>query len=339
MTPTQNRVEIQVERADALSFSADFLVLKYAQELYGLDMSVVSRLEGAGIETQPFLPGTGSHHLLNSMSQIAAPGILFVGVEDLFHFRYKEIRDFARRALTILGQEAPEAKHIAFTLHGANYGLDELEAFDSEVAGVTDAVNAGNYPAKLETVTIIEHKQERADRLRRVIRDLFPEGYIGSIQAELSGTQATRAEERLRAAGYSSDSKPRIFVAMPFDENMDDVYEYGIKGAVNDTGFMCERADLSIFHGDIMNWVKERIRTSKLVFADLTGANPNVYLEIGYAWGAGVPTILAVQDPEELKFDVRGQRCLTYKKISELEKRLRKELEGFRGSQSDHLHE
>jgi hypothetical protein len=81
--------------------------------------------------------------------------------------------------------------------------------------------------------------------------------------------------ERLRSAGYESNSKPNIFVAMPFDEKMDDVFHYGIQGAVNTAGFLCERADLSSFTGDIMEWVKKRIRSAQLVIADLTNANPN----------------------------------------------------------------
>ena len=57
-----------------------------------------------------------------------------------------------------------------------------------------------------------------------------------------------------------------------------------------------------------------------------------MFLEVGYAWGKGRPTILLVRDPNELPFDVRGQRCLVYGKIRELEEALAKELEGLRGS-------
>jgi nucleoside 2-deoxyribosyltransferase len=95
----------------------------------------------------------------------------------------------------------------------------------------------------------------------------------------------------------------------------------------NAAGYLCERADLSVFTGDVMEWVKKRIASSSLIIADLSNANPNVYLEVGYAWGCGKPTVLLVRDPAELKFDVKGQRCLVYKKIKDLEESLRKELE------------
>jgi hypothetical protein len=78
--------------------------------------------------------------------------------------------------------------------------------------------------------------------------------------------------------------------------------------------------------------VRSRIRTASLVVADLTDANPNVYLEVGYAWGIGVKTVLVVKSTEHLKFDVRGQRCLVYKKIKDLEDSLTLELKQLRAS-------
>ena len=134
------------------------------------------------------------------------------------------------------------------------------------------------------------------------------------------------AKERLRAAGYASAAKAHVFVAMPFKEDMDDTYHYGIQGAVRAAGFLCERADLSSFTGDVLEWVRGRLKTASLVVADLTDANPNVYLEVGFAWGCDVPTVLLVREKTKLLFDVRGQRCLSYKNIKHLEESLAKEL-------------
>jgi hypothetical protein len=108
---------------------------------------------------------------------------------------------------------------------------------------------------------------------------------------------------------------------------MDDLFHYGIQGAVNAAGLLCERADLSAFTGDVLDWVKNRISSAKLVIADLSSANPNVYLEVGYAWGVRVPTVLLARDANELKFDTRGQRCLVYNSIKNLEDLLRNELQ------------
>jgi len=134
----------------------------------------------------------------------------------------------------------------------------------------------------------------------------------------------------MRGVGYESENKPLAFVAMPFREDMLDHYEYGIQNAVQTMGFLCERADQAHFTGDILQWVKDRIMRSSVVIADLSFANPNVYLEVGYAWGCGKPTILLIRHGEDLKFDVKGQRCLVYRRIKDLEDSLRKELEALR---------
>jgi hypothetical protein len=79
--------------------------------------------------------------------------------------------------------------------------------------------------------------------------------------------------------------------------------------------------------------IKERIKTAAFVVAELTGASPNVYLEVGYAWGRGVPTVLLIQQNEvaNLRFDVAGQRCIVYSNIQDLEEKLASELVALSG--------
>ena len=113
---------------------------------------------------------------------------------------------------------------------------------------------------------------------------------------------------------------------MPFEKNMEDVFDYGIQGPTRSQAFLSERIDNESITRDILDRVKKRIDTAAVVIADLTSANPNVYLEVGYAWGKNRPTILLAKEGEELKFDVRGQRCLKYERIKDLELSLAKEL-------------
>ena len=113
---------------------------------------------------------------------------------------------------------------------------------------------------------------------------------------------------------------------MPFCDDMEDTFVFGIQGPVNAAGYLCERVDFSTFTGDILARIKSRIETASLIIADLTGANPNVYLEVGYAWGKGRPTLLIAKTSDELKFDVQGQRCLIYKSIRDLATKLETDL-------------
>jgi hypothetical protein len=86
---------------------------------------------------------------------------------------------------------------------------------------------------------------------------------------------------------------------------------------------------LASFTGDVIVWVKDRIASAALVIADLTSANPNVYLEVGYAWGRGVRTVLVAAQGDELKFDVRSQRVLVFRSIRHLEELLTNELKAL----------
>lgn len=294
------KTKISVECADLVDFDCDVLVLKYAQTFYGADAFVADRLKS--ISFIDVSPHTSRYALLSSKNKIAAKNVLSISVPPLPQFDYQQIREFASYSLQVLAEQMPGATHIAMTMHGAGYGLDEREAFIAQITGLLDAFHTGILPSSLARITIVERDKDRALRLKQIL------------------------EEYLPSTGLQSDAKPHIFVAMPFSEEMEDVYNYGIKIPVNTAGFLCERVDMLTFTGDILTRIKSRIETSSLVIADLTGANPNVYLEVGYAWGKNRPTLLLSRENYDLKFDVRGQRCIKYKNISDLEKKLEADL-------------
>lgn len=314
-------ISVEVTEGDALAFTADVLAVKYAQQHYGVDRAVAERLGQQYLNLTEALPKVSGFRFLQSRQLIGASAVLFVGVKPLREFSYPDIREFGRKVLESLAGEAPQTSHLALTLHGAGYGLDEREAFESEIAGLMDAIISADFPPSLTRISIVERNPGRARRLQNVLEQLIVGGRI-SLDAKIGKS----VDESLRSAGYSSASKPYVFVAMPFADSMDDVFHYGIQNAVNGAGYLCERADQSSFTGDVLEWVKKRIASAALVVADLSTANPNVYLEVGFAWGCGKPTILTVRQTEDLKFDVRGQRCLVYKSIKALEDLLRNEL-------------
>jgi hypothetical protein len=342
-------IGIRVECADALTFKADVLVLKHAQALYGVDELAVEALEQGGVDVRARLPPPDGFRLIPSNGLLGADAVLFLGVGQLRSLDYQELRDFGCRALSSLAGRAPQVEHVALTLHGPGFGLDESEAFRAEFAGLLDAVQARDCPRSLRQITFVENSVGRAARLAQLLGSLS--GGEGLVKATRSGSR-TRAEVVLDAAmgaaagfavgagdtgtgtllrslegvGRRSKEKKHVFVAMPFASEFDDLFHYGIQGAVNAAGFLCERADLASFTGDVIAWVKDRIASADLVVADLSSANPNVYLEVGYAWGKEIPTVLIAKAGQELKFDVRGQRCLIYPNIRGLEEMLREEL-------------
>ncbi len=322
-----NHVTISVIHGDALLTVADTLVLKYAQVPHGLDRTVISRFGASNNRVDHKLPHVGNHLFIDSSNIISTRNVLFIGVPTLEQFGYKEIRQFSRNALTFLASLAPDTRSVAITIHGAGYGLDETEAFESQIAGFTDSITAGMFPEQLEDIIIVEQSEGRAQRLQAVLKRLFPDGTLSLRRLKVLKESTT---EILEFAGNGSESKKSVFVAMPFSEDFNDIFYYGIQGAVNAAGYLCERADLQSFVGDVMEWVKTRISSANFVIADLTTANPNVYLEVGYAWGLNKKTVLIVKDTTELKFNIRGQRCLPYKSIKDLETKLKAELINLR---------
>jgi hypothetical protein len=138
--------------------------------------------------------------------------------------------------------------------------------------------------------------------------------------------RALRDEIRKGEEAGKGKKRPHIFVAMPFAVEMEDVYYYGIQRAIDANEFESLRIDKTAFTGDILEQIKRGIHTSVAAVAELTDSNPNVHLELGYAWGKGIPTVLLLRDGGELCFDVRGQKCLTYRTIKDLELALTEEL-------------
>lgn len=324
-------IEVKIQIADALGIKADVLVLKYAQEFFGVDSMAFAQLRlvhDKDVDQQ--LPKPHEFLFLDSRGSLGVGHVLFAGIDDIFRFRYREIRNFSFVSLKYLQQVKPDAEHVCFTLHGVNYGLDEIEAFEAEIAGMADAIAQYAFPPRLQRITIAEFYEPRARRLMTALERILPGGTIATSDRHVLARRSLETDELISQAGITSEDKPLIFVAMPFDKKLDDVFHYGIQNAVNRAGFLCERADKITFTGDILDLIKRRIQKASLIIADLTAANPNVYLEVGYAWGLGKPTVLIAQDAQELKFDVKGQKCIIYSGIRELEEKLSQELLGLK---------
>lgn len=313
---------IYVEETDVLDWPCDVLVFKYAQGFYGADEIVARRLMSRSHDYPDISPKPGKFVLLPAKGQVTAKSVLFVGVPELYKFDYKQIREFAVSSMKILSSELPGTQHIAMTMHGVGRGLDERESFLSQIGGLVDSFQSDAVPQFLERVTIVEKDPKRAERLRDILKENLPSRFVG----ETSGARRSVLSRPVKEAGITSRAKPYVFVAMPFADEMEDVFELGIRPPADEAGYLCERGDTIAFTGDILSHIKARIDTAALVIADVTGGNANVYLEVGYAWGKDRPTLLLARRGEELKFDVQGQRCILYKNVTELKKSLKKDL-------------
>ena len=316
---------------NVLTVDADVLVLKYAQQFYGADRVVAQILSESTTGPFDLKPPPGECRSTSTFGTLTVPRVLFVGVKPLVEFGYPEIREFAVRALGNLASMARPISTIALTLHGPGYGLDENECFLAELGGIVEAITMDRFPEALQTVRIVERGVRRAARLSALLEAYLPGGEIERDAQRLRRRIGDQRSETLRTVGYDSGGKQHVFVAMPFTEEAGDLFHYGIRKAVNESGYLCGRIDEMPAVGDVLPKIKEMIRAATFVVAELTGSSPNVYLEVGYAWGCGVPTILLIQQSQidTLKFNVAGQRCVPYANIRDLENRLAAELRGL----------
>jgi len=110
---------------------------------------------------------------------------------------------------------------------------------------------------------------------------------------------------------------------MPFSEEFNDIYHLGIKDSCEEIGIYCERVDEQIFEGSILARVYNQISKADIIVADMTGKNPNVFYEVGYAHALGKNVILLTQKSDDIPFDLKHYPHIVYNnKIVELKNSL-----------------
>jgi len=118
----------------------------------------------------------------------------------------------------------------------------------------------------------------------------------------------------------------RTFVAMWFDESMNDYYKDGIKKAIEDAGYVPVRIDLQDFNEKICDEIIAEIKRTKFLIADFSGLRSGVFFEAGFAKGLGREVIFTVRkaDIEKLKlhFDTRQYNHIVYTSPEDLHKKL-----------------
>jgi hypothetical protein len=156
----------------------------------------------------------------------------------------------------------------------------------------------------IETLKFAKLLEDRGDKKR--ILDTTTE------QSE-PGLSEKRLKSISKDVKVSSDDS--CFVMMPFASPLGGYYTIIYKPAIEKAGLKAIRADDDMFStGKIIDQIWSGINRSKVLVAELTSRNANVFYELGLAHALKKPVVLVSANEEDVPFDLHHIRVIYYDK-------------------------
>ena len=198
-----------------------------------------------------------------------------------------------------------------------NHLVRDLHALASDGAsdrGVSEAPKPGERVEQLDPQTLSDLKKALQDAVD-AFRTKPDAPRVLTSQADLD-------------ADLADIDESMCFIVMPFGvESLGIVYEDFVKPTLADRcQLRPERGDDVFGSNVIMDDITKSIRRARLIIADLTGRNPNVFYEVGIAHALNKQVLLMTQSIDDVPFDLRHRRALVYEYSPRGCKKLEKDL-------------
>jgi len=143
-----------------------------------------------------------------------------------------------------------------------------------------------------------------------------------ALPNEAEGTTPTTAIGKERRVREFLDT---CFVMMPYGGWFDRYYQDVYIPAIKEAGLEPVRADELFSTGSVMEQIWEQIGKARVLLADLTDKNANVFYELGLAHAANKPVVFTSAKIDDVPFDLRHLRVIVYEvRDSEWASKLRK---------------
>lgn len=120
----------------------------------------------------------------------------------------------------------------------------------------------------------------------------------------------------------------QAFVAMWFDDSVEEAWTRGIKPAIENAGYHPVRIDNQEYIGKIDDEIIAEIRRSRFIVADFTqgtdGARGGVYYEAGFAHGLDIPVVFTCSQVSinDVHFDTSHYNHIVWRNPEDLKERL-----------------
>ncbi|MCE4543252.1 MULTISPECIES: nucleoside 2-deoxyribosyltransferase [unclassified Caballeronia] len=111
---------------------------------------------------------------------------------------------------------------------------------------------------------------------------------------------------------------PMCFVVQPFTDTYNKRFDDLYKPAIEAAGMAAYRVDQDSSATVLVEAIEKNIKRAAVCLADITEDNPNVWYELGFAYAAGRPVVMACSDERQkagkrFPFDIQHRAIVTYK--------------------------
>jgi hypothetical protein len=121
----------------------------------------------------------------------------------------------------------------------------------------------------------------------------------------------------LTETASSRAKKDQVFLISQIDREGSDIrkranviHDHIVDPIAKEFGLKTLRSDRDATPGPITSQILTSILESRVVVADLTGRNANVYYELAFVHSFGIPVVILVNDADTLTFDVKNERVI-----------------------------
>ena len=193
-----------------------------------------------------------------------------------------------------------------------------IELYDNNTKNITadvQEIGSRNDWSLFRGYKVAAKLAKRELEIEAVLTERIPDlqGAIGlSVTQLLDDTRADWIRARPVFGRPKGTPTSDVFVLMPFKAEFLPIYDDHIKPVCERQNLSCKRADDFFGSKTIIDDVWELIANSKILVADCTDRNPNVFYELGIAHTLGKKVIIITQSGDDIPFDIRHIRYVKY---------------------------